>query len=630
MDADIGIARVLREVGRPRIDRATRGIHIAVEDIGELREAALAGVSIPDEAIHREVAGHEVADLKRRRAHEHDHDVSALGLRCGNRATLVLGERQIVRRAIRVGIVLLVLALLAGAGDEDDTRGILVLFYPVIDRRIVLIDAAVAAESRPRLAGSQRPWRLFERFGLSCRLHCIDSRIVDREGRKALFRRHRILHPLGRAARCILSIDRIQVRIAERHDDRALCKRKRSVVLQEDRSFILHLRCYLVGIFLGLICVDAICIVVVGIPVLGVICLLDACCARSEIGIERRGHDLACRRRDDGKDADKRYRDNQECPELPVAHPETSPLSLFPLLHCSPLPVCQHAHTGLPGPFSCQLCYAERYLREGMDQPIWQNLSLLWENREPSGMLGLQEETAVYRILIVEDDSRAAARLETLLERYGEEHKDPFRISRLESAFDISEEAAAADLIFLDIELPQIGGMDAAKALRAEGLDVPIIFVTNLAQYAVEGYAVSALDFIVKPVDYAALTLRMDRAVKAMEARSEHTICIQAKQGLHAVQARDLILVETRGHDIAYCLADGSELLARKALREAASELPSPPFLQISSGCIINMAHATGMEGSKIELSDGRAVYMSRGHKKSCLQALAHYLGGCL
>lgn len=245
-------------------------------------------------------------------------------------------------------------------------------------------------------------------------------------------------------------------------------------------------------------------------------------------------------------------------------------------------------------------------------------------------MLGLQEETAVCRILIVEDDSRAAARLETLLERYGEEHKDPFRISRLESAFDISEEAAAADLIFLDIELPQIGGMDAAKALRAEGLDVPIIFVTNLAQYAVEGYAVSALDFIVKPVDYAALTLRMDRAVKAMEARSEHTICIQAKQGLHAVQARDLILVETRGHDIAYCLADGSELLARKALREAASELPSPPFLQISSGCIINMAHATGMEGSKIELSDGRAVYMSRGHKKSCLQALAHYLGGCL
>lgn len=236
----------------------------------------------------------------------------------------------------------------------------------------------------------------------------------------------------------------------------------------------------------------------------------------------------------------------------------------------------------------------------------------------------------MYRILVVEDDDHAAQRLETLLERYAEEHELRFSIQREKSAFDLAEAAQEADLVFLDIELPGTDGMKAARELRDSGLDVPIVFVTNLAQYAVEGYAVSALDFIVKPVDYAALTLRMDRAVKAMEARSEHTICIQAKQGLHAVQARGLILVETRGHDIAYCLADGSELLARKALREAASELPSPPFLQISSGCIINMAHATGMEGSKIELSDGRAVYMSRGHRKSCLQALARYLGGCL
>jgi DNA-binding LytR/AlgR family response regulator len=236
----------------------------------------------------------------------------------------------------------------------------------------------------------------------------------------------------------------------------------------------------------------------------------------------------------------------------------------------------------------------------------------------------------LYRILVVEDDDHAAQRLETLLERYAEEHELRFSIQREKSAFDLAEAAQEADLVFLDIELPGTDGMKAARELRDSGLDVPIVFVTNLAQYAVEGYAVSALDFIVKPVDYAALTLRMDRAVKAMEARSEHTICIQAKQGLHAVQARGLILVETRGHDIAYCLADGSELLARKALREAASELPSPPFLQISSGCIINMAHATGMEGSKIELSDGRAVYMSRGHRKSCLQALARYLGGCL
>lgn len=236
----------------------------------------------------------------------------------------------------------------------------------------------------------------------------------------------------------------------------------------------------------------------------------------------------------------------------------------------------------------------------------------------------------MYRILVVEDDDHAAQRLEALLECYAKEHELRFSIQREKSAFDLLEVAQEADLVFLDIELPGTDGMKAAEELRSSGLDVPIIFVTNLAQYAVAGYAVSALDFIVKPVDYAALTLRMERAVKAMDARRSQTLAIHAREGLRIFPARDLVLVETRGHDIAYLLRDGTELTMRKALREAAAELPSPPFVQASSGSIINMSHVCGIEGSKIELSDGMSVYMSRSKRKSCLEALARYLGGSL
>jgi two-component system response regulator LytT len=236
----------------------------------------------------------------------------------------------------------------------------------------------------------------------------------------------------------------------------------------------------------------------------------------------------------------------------------------------------------------------------------------------------------VYRILLVEDDDHEARRLSSLLERYRKERGKEFQTKRLGSAFDLPEEAATADLVFLDIELPGTDGMKAAEELRASGLDVPIIFVTNLAQYAVQGYAVSALDFIVKPVDYAALTLRMERAVKAMDARRGQTLSVHAKEGLRIFPARDLVLVETRGHDIAYVLRDGTELTVRKALREAASELPSPPFIQASSDSIINMANVSGIEGSKIELEDGTDVFMSRSKRKSCLEALARYLGDSL
>lgn len=236
----------------------------------------------------------------------------------------------------------------------------------------------------------------------------------------------------------------------------------------------------------------------------------------------------------------------------------------------------------------------------------------------------------MYRILIVEDDDREAKRLSSLLERYGKEHRTELQTRRLASAFDLPEEAATADLVFLDIELPGTNGMKAAAELRASGLDVPIIFATNLAQYAVQGYAVSALDFIVKPVDYLALTLRMERAVKAMDSRHSQTLSIRAREGMRIFPARDLVLVETRGHDIVYRLKDGTELTVRKALREAASELPSPPFLQTSSGSLINMANVCGVDGPKIELEDGTAVFMSRSKRKGCLESLARYLGGSL
>lgn len=236
----------------------------------------------------------------------------------------------------------------------------------------------------------------------------------------------------------------------------------------------------------------------------------------------------------------------------------------------------------------------------------------------------------MYRILIVEDDDREAMRLSSLLERYGTEYGKEFQIRCRTSAFDLPEEAGTADLVFLDIELPGTDGMKAARELRASGTDVPIIFCTNLAQYAVAGYAVSALDFIVKPVDYSALTLRMERAVHAMDSRHGQTLSVRAKEGVRIFRACDLVLVETRGHNIVYRLKDGTELTVRKALREAATELPSPPFLQTSSGSLINMAYVTGIEGSKIVLEDGADVFMSRSKRKGCLEALARYLGGSL
>lgn len=234
----------------------------------------------------------------------------------------------------------------------------------------------------------------------------------------------------------------------------------------------------------------------------------------------------------------------------------------------------------------------------------------------------------MYRILIVEDDVATARTLQEYVERYAREHGIEVQVARLASALDLPEQADHADLVFLDIELPQINGMDAALELRQHNATTLIIFVTNLAQYAVKGYQANALDFVVKPFTYYDLALRMDRAMQALQQRSARSISVRTREGMRLFPASDLVFLDSSRHDVVYHLADGTAVSARGSLRGAWDELGGSPFLRISSRCIINMAHVRGLRDAEVTLSTGDVVWMSRANKKRSLDEIARYLGG--
>lgn len=108
----------------------------------------------------------------------------------------------------------------------------------------------------------------------------------------------------------------------------------------------------------------------------------------------------------------------------------------------------------------------------------------------------------MYRTLILEDEEDEAHRLMGLIERYGDARGTSFHVTWRTSALEMLSEKARYDLMLLDIELPGIDGMEAARLVREYDETTPLIFVTNLAKYAVRGYEVGALGFIVKPATY--------------------------------------------------------------------------------------------------------------------------------
>ena len=117
-------------------------------------------------------------------------------------------------------------------------------------------------------------------------------------------------------------------------------------------------------------------------------------------------------------------------------------------------------------------------------------------------------------VAIIEDDGNEAKKLREELVRYGEEHGEYFDIKEYRDAESyLNFYKPRFDIVFMDIELNGMNGMEAARRLRGLDSEVILIFVTNMRQFACEGYAVEALDFIVKPILYSRFCAVMARAV---------------------------------------------------------------------------------------------------------------------
>ena len=107
------------------------------------------------------------------------------------------------------------------------------------------------------------------------------------------------------------------------------------------------------------------------------------------------------------------------------------------------------------------------------------------------------------KIAVVEDNDAMRAQLCGFIAQYAQESGHQLDVTAFSDGAQLVEPYRPGfDIIFLDIEMPKLGGMPTAERIRRQDPDVVLVFVTNMAQYAIRGYEVDALDFVLKPVSY--------------------------------------------------------------------------------------------------------------------------------
>ncbi len=234
----------------------------------------------------------------------------------------------------------------------------------------------------------------------------------------------------------------------------------------------------------------------------------------------------------------------------------------------------------------------------------------------------------MYRTLVVEDEAAEAKRLTDLLARYGRAHKTEFKVTWHSSAMEMLSDKGRYDLCLLDIQMPGINGMEAAGLLRTYDEEIPIIFVTNLAKYAVKGYEVGATGFIVKPVTYGNLQLSLDRALRAVEKNAGRTLTVPTEDGVRVVPLRQVGWIEVMKHRLTYHIEGEKPLSARGSLVQVEEELADAPMVRISKSCLVNMDQISVMRSQEMQMSDGEVLRISRTHKRAVTEKVTDYLGG--
>lgn len=217
------------------------------------------------------------------------------------------------------------------------------------------------------------------------------------------------------------------------------------------------------------------------------------------------------------------------------------------------------------------------------------------------------------QVAVLEDEQESRVQIKRCLERYQAENHAEWDMDYFSSGAELLFSGASGyDMLLMDIEMPQMSGMEVARRVRREDQHVAIVFITNMANHALQGYEVEAMDFIVKPYTYEVFQFRMDRVV-----------LLTSNDQVYRVLLSELLYVEVAQHTLIYHTEQG-EIAVRGSMREAEKALMPYGFCKCSQSYLIHLRFVTRVKDDEVFLNKER-IHISRGSKKELIRALAEY-----
>ena len=248
---------------------------------------------------------------------------------------------------------------------------------------------------------------------------------------------------------------------------------------------------------------------------------------------------------------------------------------------------------------------------------------------------------APIKAVLVDDESDNVKTLELLIKKHTPE-------VTVEATFTDPKAALKAlpklqcDILFLDIEMPEINGFELLKKLKK--FDGSVVFVTAHSNYAVKAFKFSALDYILKPIDTADLRQTIEKYKKSRTAAPDHDmmkqllnnidlmsnpkankLSVSTQEGIEIINLSDVDYMKAERSYTLIKRQDKSDLMVSKPLKDFEEMLPASKFMRIHDSYLVNLDKVVRylrQDGGYAVMRDGSEILISRGRKEEFIRYL--------
>ena len=232
------------------------------------------------------------------------------------------------------------------------------------------------------------------------------------------------------------------------------------------------------------------------------------------------------------------------------------------------------------------------------------------------------------RLAICDDEVQCLDSTRRMIEQWSERCSIPVQIGCFDNGDALlqSIRRTRTDIVFLDIMMSLLNGMDTAREIREIDKAVKIVFLTSSPEFALESYSVKANGYILKPFSDKQLSEVLNDCTAALEEKSEHLL-LKSTDGYHKIHLHEIEYIEAQNKNVIFFLRSGRSLTSTEHLRVFENKfLTKDGFFKCHRSYIISMSQVNSFSQSEIKMKSGGCVPIARGSGKAFQNAYFSFM----